>query len=116
MLEQYTPTKNGLKKILNFKKLKGLIPVVIQDYKSQEILMLAFMNQEALDKTLETRETYFWSRSKKKLWHKGETSGHIQKVLEIWMDCDNDSLLIKIKQIGGIACHTGKRSCFYKRV
>lgn len=107
--------KNFLEK-LNFAKAKGLLPVVIQDYLTNQVLMLAFMNLEALVKTLEIGETHFWSRSKNKLWRKGETSGNFQKVKEILVDCDADSLLIKVEQIGGIACHTGKKSCFYKNL
>ena len=101
---------------LDFTKLHDLLPVIIQDYQTKEVLMLAFMNQEALKKTLEIGETHFWSRSRQKLWHKGETSGHFQKVKEIWFDCDNDSLLVLVEQIGEIACHTGKKSCFYKKL
>lgn len=101
---------------LNFEKLNGLLPVVIQDFTSKEILMLAFMNKKALDKTLETRQTHFWSRSRQKLWRKGETSGHIQRVKEIWVDCDTDSLVIVVEQVGQIACHTGERSCFHKQL
>jgi len=99
---------------LKFNK-DGLIPAVMQDYKTGEVLMVAYMNKEALRKTVRTRKTYFFSRSRNKLWLKGETSGHIQKVKEIFVDCDKDCLLIKIEQIGG-ACHTGYRSCFYRKV
>jgi len=101
---------------LNFSKLNGLVSAIIQDYKTNEVLMLAFMNEEAYEKTLETKEAHFWSRSRKKLWHKGETSGHVQKIKEIFYDCDEDSLLIKVEQIGGSACHTGERSCFYRKI
>lgn len=94
---------------------KGLIPVIIQDCKNDEILMMAFMNNEAVKKTIATGRTHFYSRSRKKLWLKGETSGHIQKVKEIRFDCDADCLLVKVRQIGG-ACHTGYRSCFYRRL
>ncbi len=92
---------------------KGLIPAVVQDSRSQEVLMVAFMNKESLQKTLETGLTHFWSRSRNALWQKGETSGHIQQVEEILYDCDADTLLIKVTPQGA-ACHTGNRSCFYR--
>ena len=94
----------------------GLIPAIIQDFFDNTVLMLAYMNKESLQKTVESGETWFYSRSKKKLWHKGETSGHFQKVREIFYDCDGDALLIKAEQIGGTACHTGERSCFYNKI
>lgn len=93
----------------------GLMPAVIQDYKNNEVLMVAFMNGEAIRKTLSTGKAHFYSRSRKKLWLKGETSGHIQKVKEIRFDCDADCILVKVQQIGG-ACHTGYRSCFYRKL
>lgn len=108
-------TKKLLKET-NFKKLNGLIPAIIQDYKTKDILMLAFMNKDALQKTLETKTTWFWSRTRKKLWNKGETSGNFQIVKKIYLDCDNDSLLIIVNQKNGKACHTGEKSCFYKKV
>lgn len=92
---------------------KGLIPAIIQDVKNGEVLMLAYMSKESLQKTLETKETWFWSRSRKELWHKGERSGNRQMVKEIRYDCDSDALLIKVEQIGP-ACHTGERSCFFQ--
>ncbi|RMF88807.1 MAG: bifunctional phosphoribosyl-AMP cyclohydrolase/phosphoribosyl-ATP diphosphatase HisIE [Nitrospinota bacterium] len=92
---------------------QGLIPAVIQDSRSGEVLMVAYMNREALQKTLSTGLTHFWSRSRKTLWQKGETSGHIQQVEEIAYDCDADTLLVKVRQ-QGVACHTGARSCFYR--
>jgi len=91
---------------------RGLIPAIVQDVDTKEVLMLAYMNDDSLRKTLGTGETWFWSRSRKKLWHKGETSGHIQKVKSINYDCDEDTLLIQVEQIG-VACHTGARSCFF---
>jgi len=94
---------------------KGLIPAIIQDYTNGEVLMLAYMDEEALNKTLETGETYFHSRSRGELWHKGATSGHIQRVKGISYDCDADALLIKVEQVG-VACHTGHRSCFFNDV
>lgn len=97
-----------------FKKNK-LIPAIIQDYKTNQILMLAYMNEESLKLTLETKKTWFFSRSRNKLWNKGETSGHFQFVKEIYGDCDNDTLLIKVEQIGP-ACHTGNISCFFNKI
>lgn len=101
---------------LDFKKLGGLITVIAQDYKTNEVLMMAFMNNEAWEKTLETGVAHYWSRSRDKLWKKGETSGNLQEVKEIRVDCDNDAILLKINQIGDAACHTGYRSCFYRIV
>ncbi len=93
----------------------GLIPAIIQDVGSGEILMLAYMNREALAKTLETGMSHFWSRSRQALWRKGETSGNEQRVKEIRLDCDGDALLLKVEQ-QGVACHTGERTCFYRQV
>lgn len=93
----------------------GLIPAVIQDYKNNEVLMVAYMNDLAVRKTIETKRAHFYSRSRKKLWLKGESSGHVQKVREIRFDCDADCLLVKVEQVGG-ACHTGYRSCFYRKL
>ncbi len=93
---------------------KGLIPAVAQDWTTGEVLMLAYMNEEAWRKTLETGEAHYWSRSRQELWHKGATSGHVQKVRALRLDCDNDALLLLIDQIGGAACHSGRRSCFYR--
>lgn len=93
----------------------GLIPAIVQDVASREVLMLAYMNEDALRKTLETKESWFWSRSRNTLWHKGETSGHIQHVKEICYDCDADTLLLLVAPAGP-ACHTGARSCFYRQV
>ncbi|MBI4436765.1 MAG: phosphoribosyl-AMP cyclohydrolase [Candidatus Omnitrophica bacterium] len=92
----------------------GLIPAIIQDASSGEVLMLAYMNKEALQRTLKTRKTHFYSRSRRKLWLKGESSGHIQSVRSIFYDCDWDTLLLKVSQKGG-ACHEGYRSCFFRR-
>ncbi|MDP8262096.1 MAG: phosphoribosyl-AMP cyclohydrolase [Candidatus Ancaeobacter aquaticus] len=94
---------------------KGLIPAIIQDYKTNEVLMVAYMNETSLEKTIETKKTHFWSRSRKKYWLKGESSGHTQSVKSIFFDCDNDTVLIKVKQIGG-ACHEGYRTCFFKKL
>jgi phosphoribosyl-AMP cyclohydrolase len=92
-----------------------LIPVVIQEYKTKEVLMLGFMNKESLQKTIETGYTWFYSRSRRKLWNKGETSGHVQRVISIKSDCDNDTLLIEVEQTGA-ACHTGSKSCFFNKI
>jgi phosphoribosyl-AMP cyclohydrolase len=101
---------------LDFKKTGGLVPAIAQDSQSGEILMLAFMNEEAWEKTLDTRVATYWSRSRNELWVKGGTSGHVQRVTEIRVDCDNDTVLLKVEQVGGGACHTGHRSCFYRKV
>ena len=93
---------------------QGLVPAIIQDYLDGTVLMMAWMNQESLQKTLETGETWFWSRSRQQFWHKGETSGHIQKVQSIRYDCDSDALLVGVEQLGDVACHTGERSCFHQ--
>jgi phosphoribosyl-AMP cyclohydrolase / phosphoribosyl-ATP pyrophosphohydrolase len=92
-----------------------LIPAVVQDHRTGEVLMLAYMNRDSLEKTKATGYTWFWSRSRQKLWNKGETSGHRQAVKEIRYDCDDDALVVLVEQIGGGACHTGHRSCFYRR-
>lgn len=92
----------------------GLVPAIAQDAASGDILMVAWMNREALKRTVELGEAVYWSRSRKKLWHKGEESGHTQKVKEIRLNCDEDVVLLKIEQTGGIACHTGRRSCFFQ--
>jgi phosphoribosyl-AMP cyclohydrolase len=92
----------------------GLIPTIAQDAKSGRILMMAWMNRESLALTAEKKEAVYWSRSRGKLWHKGESSGHTQKVLEIRLDCDEDVLILQVEQSGGIACHTGRESCFYR--
>ena len=100
---------------IDFKKGKGLIPVIIQDASTNEVLMLGYMNQKAWEETLKTKTATFWSRSRKKLWVKGEISGHFQEVREVYLDCDGDTLLLKVDQIGKAACHTGFRSCFHHR-
>ncbi|MFQ4146151.1 bifunctional phosphoribosyl-AMP cyclohydrolase/phosphoribosyl-ATP diphosphatase HisIE [Chlorogloeopsis sp. ULAP02] len=93
---------------------RGLVPAIVQDYLDGAVLMMAWMNRESLQKTLETGETWFWSRSRQEFWHKGATSGHIQKVRSLRYDCDSDALLIGVEQVGDIACHTGERSCFHQ--
>ncbi|MFH2139376.1 MAG: phosphoribosyl-AMP cyclohydrolase [Pseudomonadota bacterium] len=94
----------------------GLVPAIAQDALTGRVLMVAWMDREALKRTVETGEAIYWSRSRKKLWHKGEESGHVQKVKEIRLDCDGDVILMQIKQTGGIACHTGRESCFYSKL
>ncbi|MDH3832204.1 MAG: phosphoribosyl-AMP cyclohydrolase [Gammaproteobacteria bacterium] len=94
----------------------GLVPAIAQDAVDGRILMMAWMNREALGLTAQKGQAVYWSRSRKKLWHKGEESGHQQKVSEIRLDCDNDVVVLQVQQSGGIACHTGRRSCFYQRL
>ncbi len=94
----------------------GLVPVIAQEAGSNKILMFAFMNREALQLTVETGQAVYWSRSRKKLWRKGEESGHVQKVHEIRLDCDEDVILISVEQLGGIACHTGRHNCFFRKL
>lgn len=94
----------------------GLVPVIAQEVGSDKVLMFAFMNREALQLTVETGHAVYWSRSRNKLWHKGEESGHVQKVHEIRLDCDEDVILLSVEQVGGIACHTGRHNCFFKKL
>jgi phosphoribosyl-AMP cyclohydrolase len=94
----------------------GLVPVIAQDYKTNKILMFAWMNQEALELTQKNKKAFYWSRSRKKIWEKGEESGHVQNVHEIRLDCDGDVILLKIEQIENIACHTGRETCFYQKL
>ncbi len=94
----------------------GLIAAIAQDYQSKEILMLAWVNEEALQKTLETNEAHYWSRSRQELWHKGATSGSIQKIHEVRVDCDQDALIYLVEQVSEGACHTGRKSCFYRKL
>ena len=93
---------------------QGLVAAIAQDVRSQEVLMLAWMNRKSLQLTLDTGEAHYWSRSRRALWKKGEASGHIQQVRELRLDCDGDALLLKVEQTGGVACHTGRRRCFYQ--
>jgi phosphoribosyl-ATP pyrophosphohydrolase/phosphoribosyl-AMP cyclohydrolase len=113
-------TSAALSKKFNFKELKldanGLIPAIIQDYRDGTVLMLGYMNPESLKRTIKSGRTCFWSRSRQEFWVKGLTSGHFQLVKSIAYDCDVDALLVKVRQVGDIACHTGKRSCFYRRI
>lgn len=99
---------------IDFKKSNGLVPVVTQEYGTNEVLMLGYMNQEALDLTVETKIVHYFSRSKNRLWKKGESSGHIQKLIDLKVDCDNDTILAIVEQVGNSACHTGAKSCFFK--
>ena len=94
----------------------GLVPVIAQELGTNQVLMFAFMNREALQLTVETGHAVYWSRSRGKLWHKGEESGHMQKVHELRLDCDEDVILMTIEQIGGIACHTGRHDCFFQKL
>ncbi len=94
----------------------GLVPVVVQEAGGGKVLMFAWMNREALERTVRSGEAVYWSRSRKKLWRKGEESGHVQKVKEIRLDCDNDVLLLAVEQSGGIACHTGRHNCFFQKL
>ncbi|MFP4362575.1 MAG: phosphoribosyl-AMP cyclohydrolase [Spirochaetia bacterium] len=101
---------------IDFKKQSGIVPVVVQDAETKDVLMLAYMDKQAWEKTLETGIAHYYSRSRKKLWKKGESSGNTQTVREIRIDCDNDTILLFVNQAGGIACHTGRKSCFYRKV
>ena len=99
---------------LKFDK-KGLIPAIVQEYKTGQVLMLAYMNKQSLRKTIKEKRTCFYSRSRKKLWRKGDTSGHIQKVKALYYDCDKDALLVEVAQVG-VACHTGEKTCFFRKL
>lgn len=101
---------------LNFLKGHGLLPAIVQDHLSGKVLMLAYINSDSWEKTQETGEAHYWSRSRKEIWHKGGTSGHIQKIKDIYVDCDNDTVLFRVEQVGGAACHTGFESCFHQKV
>ena len=94
----------------------GLVPVIVQDITTNKVIMFAWMNKETLKQSIEKRKAIYWSRSRKKIWMKGEESGHIQYIKEILLDCDSDTLLIKVRQEGGIACHTGRESCFFNQI
>lgn len=101
---------------LDFKKSGGLVPAIAQDAATGKVLMQAYINQESWEKTLASGEVHYWSRSRQELWHKGGSSGHVQKVKAIYVDCDNDCVLFQIEQIGGAACHTGRETCFFQKV
>ena len=98
------------------KAADGLLPAIVQDADSGDILMLAYINRESWQKTLETGKAHFWSRSRSKLWLKGESSGHVQLIKEIYVDCDQDTVVFKVEQLGGAACHKGYKSCFFRRL
>jgi phosphoribosyl-AMP cyclohydrolase len=100
----------------DFKKCNNLVPVIAQDQANGDVLMLAYMNEEAYDETLKTGRAVYFSRSRNKLWRKGEESGNVQLVSGIYLDCDADTILLKVEQIGGAACHTGYKSCFYRKI
>jgi len=102
--------------LIDFGKENELVTAIAQDYSSGEILMIANMNRDSLSRTLQTGEAVYWSRSRQKLWHKGEESGNVQRVKEVYIDCDADAVLMKVEQVGDAACHTGKRSCFFRRI
>jgi len=101
---------------LDFEKSNGIVPAIVQDYKSGRVLMVAYMNAHAWDLTLQTGEAHYWSRSRREIWHKGETSGNIQIVKEIFADCDHDAILLKVKRQGDAACHLGYENCIHNRV
>lgn len=107
---------DDLLKLVDFSKDNGLVTAIAQDYDSGELLMVANMNRDALRRTLQSGEVVYWSRSRQKLWHKGEESGNVQRLREIYIDCDGDAVLMKVDQVGNAACHTGKRSCFFRRI
>jgi phosphoribosyl-AMP cyclohydrolase len=99
----------------DFLKGGGLVPAIAQDAATGDVLMLAYMNEESYGLTLSTGEAHYWSRSRSEIWHKGATSGHVQRIRGLYLDCDRDAILLKVDQAGGTACHTGKRSCFHFR-
>jgi phosphoribosyl-AMP cyclohydrolase len=102
--------------LIDFEKTGGLVPAIAQDHQTGEVLMMAFMNRESFEETVRTGRAVYFSRSRNKLWRKGEESGHVQEVKEIFVDCDNDTILLKVHQIGGAACHEGYKSCFFRRI
>src|SRR6202795_4270847 len=101
---------------IDFEKAAGLVPAIAQDHQTGEVLMMAYMNREAYDETVRTGRAVYFSRSRGKLWRKGEESGHVQEVKEVFVDCDADTILLKVQQIGGAACHEGYKSCFFRKV
>jgi len=100
----------------DFAKGDGLVPAIVQDAETKEVLMMAYMNRQSWDATLKTGKATYWSRSRQKLWLKGESSGNVQLIKDIFIDCDNDTILLQVQQLGGAACHTGHRSCFYRKL
>lgn len=102
---------------LNFEKsADGLIPAIVQEYATGQVLMLAYINRQSWEKTIETGKAHYWSRSRQSLWLKGESSGHVQLIRQILVDCDDDTVIFQVEQLGGAACHTGHKSCFYRRL
>ena len=102
---------------LDFKKdIQGLLPAIVQDYDTGDVLMLAYINEESWQQTLKTGKAHYWSRSREKLWLKGESSGHVQMIKDIFVDCDQDTVVFKVEQLGGASCHKGYHSCFFRRV
>ena len=102
--------------MIDFEKLGGMVPVIAQDDETGDVLMMAYMNREAFEETVRTGRVCYFSRSRNKLWRKGEESGHVQELRAVYVDCDADTLLVRVKQIGGAACHEGYRSCFFRRI
>ena len=100
----------------NFNKSDGLVPAIVQDAETKDVLMLAYMNKASWEATVQTGKATFWSRSRQKLWLKGESSGHVQMIKNIYIDCDEDTILLQVEQLGGAACHTGHRSCFHRKL
>jgi phosphoribosyl-AMP cyclohydrolase len=108
--------KDAKMSALRFDKGNGMLPAIVQDHQTNEVLMVAYINEEAWQQTLATGKAHYWSRSRNKLWLKGESSGHVQLIKEVLVDCDEDTVIYRVEQLGGAACHTGHRSCFYRRV
>jgi phosphoribosyl-AMP cyclohydrolase len=113
---RFTGDRSSAMVQLDFKKGDGILPAIAQDYKSGKVLMLAYMNDEAYRLTVQTGEAHYWSRTRGQIWHKGETSGNIQLVREILVDCDHDAILLKVEQVGDAACHLGYESCFHNKI
>jgi phosphoribosyl-AMP cyclohydrolase len=101
---------------LDFDKGNGLLPAIAQDHATGKVLMLAYINREAWEETLKTGEAHYWSRSRSELWHKGGTSGNVQKIRDVYVDCDGDTVLFRVEQVGGAACHTGHETCFFRKI
>ena len=116
MNSEVNPESGDPVSIVDFAKGDGLVAAIAQDDTSGEILMVAYMNEEALRRTLELGEVVYWSRSRQEFWHKGEESGNVQRLKGMYVDCDGDALLLRVEQVGGAACHTGKRNCFFRRI
>ena len=110
------PDSNDPVSIIDFEKGGGLVAAIAQDDVTSEILMVAYMNEESLRRTLELGEVVYWSRSRQKYWHKGEESGNVQKLKGMYVDCDGDAIVLRVEQVGGAACHEGKRNCFFRRI